>query len=569
MIKSLRNYQKDAVIKIQNKLTASPHPILVNASVGAGKSLIIATVLLDFERRGLRALCLTLNSTLIQQNTDTYKLQGGQASIYCAALKSKCCKNLIVFASPNSICQSIRNKQEISCKPFHLIIIDECHNVSPHDSNSMYMRIVNHYGSMAQTQQYDFHLIGLTGTPYRGKNESIVGETQLFKEETVTVKMPWLIKNNYLVRPQFGATHVDAIDFSHCHVENTGKFKHKDLELAIHKDERLTGRIMREVSSIVGERFIRNGFGGAFIFAATRQHCLECARSLPDGQWAIITGETPHDERREILYRATNKDIKYLINVNCLTTGIDIPHFDTVAWLRPTESLILYTQGIGRCLRLYAGKSCGLILDYAGNLERHGTIDDELINEALKPTPENEKEYIIPCYTCNTLNTLHARRCIGVINDSRCDHYFQFKECAQCGIKNDITSRQCRQCLTELIDPNARLKEKTQTFELNVIKTKYFLMSPNGIKKNPIVCAEYITNQGIVFENHSTSTVKSQNILYAKFIRVHIKQNPSSFYPFMNNWDTMQRMIRSAQVPHQLICKKNERNKYEIIKKLF
>ena len=63
--------------------------------------------------------------------------------------------------------------------------------------------------------------------------------------------------------------------------------------------------------------------------------------------------------------------------------GVDVPYFDVCAWLRPTESLILFIQGIGRVLRLHPSKQNALILDYAGNVERHGHIDDAIINAAL------------------------------------------------------------------------------------------------------------------------------------------------------------------------------------------
>ena len=85
MKKQLRQYQKDCLTDLRTRLKDTDSPILVNASVGAGKSLIIAELLLTIEKAGWRALCLTLNSELIRQNVSTYQLQGGHASIYCSA----------------------------------------------------------------------------------------------------------------------------------------------------------------------------------------------------------------------------------------------------------------------------------------------------------------------------------------------------------------------------------------------------------------------------------------------------------------------------------------------------
>jgi DNA repair protein RadD len=545
MLKHLRPYQAEALNKLRQRLKEVTHPLLVNASVGAGKSLILSELLLDMERANYRALCLTMNSTLILQNAEIYRFQGGNPGVYCASLNQKDTKQHVIFASPHSI---VTNLPEIN---FNLIIIDECHNLHFEDKNSMYIRILNHYGYRAQLTNYSFRIVGLTGTPYRGKGISIVGEDQFFKEEICKISTSWLIKEGYLVKPKFGLTHVDAIDFSQCRVQNTGKFKHEDIEKAIHKDERLTGKIMREVSDIVESRCVQNGLGGAFIFSSTTKHCHECAKSLPDDQWAIITGKTKHEERKIILSKATSGNLRYLISVNCLNVGVDIPNFDVCAWLRPTESLILYTQGIGRVLRLHPSKSDALVLDYAGNLERHGDIDDPIINEALQPTEETEKDYVILCHTCNTFNTEHARRCIGIINEKRCDHYFEFKDCPKCETKNDTTSRYCRCCEYELIDPNAKLKRINNVFTTSVKTATYNIHGQS-------IFIHYITEDGLFSESYSINSERSRNILYAKFVRLHLEK-PSQYYMGLKYGNVIEKMLKdeSLRTPTELVCEGN------------
>jgi DNA repair protein RadD len=564
LIKTLRPYQQECLNKLRKRLKEITHPLLVNASVGAGKSLILSELLFIIERSNFRAICLTLNSTLIQQNAKTYNDQGGHAGIYCAGLNAKDVKESVIFGSPHSVAQGINQNQDISRQPFNLIIVDEAHNINPHDNSSMFMRILNHYGMLAQESQYSFRVVGLTGTPYRGKAISIVGKEQYFKEEVCNISSTWLIEQGYLVKPHFGLTHVEAIDFSECRVQNTGNFRHKDLEKAIHKNERLTGEIMREITAV-----IESGRNGAFIFAATRKHCYECARSLPEGQYAVITGETPHDERKKILEDARNGIINYIINVNCCVVGVDVPRFDVCAWLRPTESLILYTQGIGRVLRLYSGKRHAIVLDYAGNLDRHGDIDDPIINEALKPSPENEKDYVIPCYTCGTNNTVHARRCIGIVGDKRCEHFFEFKNCPSCGAANDITSRHCRGCAGELIDPNLKLSKVKNNYLLDVKSAEYWI-NETAWRRSPVINAKYITNDKDVFEAFFTNTEKSKNITYARFVRHHIP-NPSEFYMHLQSPLKIKEMIYERQIktPYQLTCTKDEYGKYHVIKKSF
>lgn len=563
MIKTLRPYQKVIVDEIKRRLKESDDPILVDASVGSGKSLIIATILLLVEKAGFRALCLTLNSTLIKQNAEIYELQGGNPDIYCAGLNSHECQKNVVFASPHSVVQGIRKQQDIARQPFQLVVIDEAHNINPHDEKSMYIRILKHYSMKAQIDGYKFKLIGLTGTPYRGKGESIVGPTGLFKTKACEISTSWLIQQKFLTKPYFGLPQVDSFDFSQLRVKNTGKFDQKQLAQLVDENERLTGEIMREIT-----RVVENGRKGAFIFASTRKHCLECVKSLPEGQYAIITGETPHELRSSILEKARNGTIKYLVNVNCLTVGVDITSFDVCAWLRPTESLVLYTQGIGRVLRLHPGKSSAIILDYAGNLQRHGDIDDPIINEALQPREENEQEYIIPCYTCGTNNTLHARRCIGVHNDKRCDHYFEFKPCHVCAVQNDITARHCRACDAELIDPNSKLSKDNQTLTVHIVKGEYWITAMKG--GFPIINCRYYSASGWSYtEMFYTNTDKSRNILYAKFVRLQI-DGPSEFYMKLCDYRVMLGMIeRGVKTPHSIVVINNPDGTYKLIKKLF
>ncbi len=562
-IKTLYPYQQQALDTLLKRLKQTTHPLLVNASVGAGKSLIIAELLLVLERGGMRALCLTLNSTLIQQNSDAYKLQQGQCGIYCAGLDAKDTKELIIFGSPNSVCKDISNKGNISRQPFNLIVVDEAHNIHPHDSDTMYQRIINHYGFMAQQDQYSYRVVGLTGTPYRGKGNKIIGDDQFFKEQVCDISTSWLIEQDYLTRPYFGIQNIEY-NFSKLRVNNMGKFNAKKLQQVVDENERLTGQIMRELVDIM------KNHTGAFIFASTRKHCLECAKSLPNGEWAIVTGKTPHEQRKIILENARSGIYKYLISVGCLNVGVDVPSFDVCAWLRPTESLVLYTQGIGRVLRLHPGKQRAIVLDYAGNLQRHGDIDDPIINAALQPQVENEKEYVIPCYTCNTNNTVHARRCIGILHNKRCDHYFDFKDCTNCNEKNDITSRTCRICDFELIDPNAKLKRITPTlYNLTVTSADYWA-SVHGQSVLPVINAKYNTLEGAVFECYLTNSARAQNIFYGRFLRLHFDKS-SAFYPHLARLDKMREMIASPllKTPHTIVCRKDDYGRFEVVKKLF
>lgn len=573
MIKQLRPYQQDVLDTLKIRLKETEYPLLVNASVGAGKSLIIAELLLLIEKAGWRALCLTMNSTLIRQNTDTYIAQGGNAGIYCAALRMKQTEQPVIFASPMSVKGSIRKGEKLSGVPFNLIVVDECHNINFNDQSTTYMRIFNHYSHLATILGHKLRFVGLTGTPYRGKGHTIVGDKLFFKEEVCAITAEWLIENKYLTPPIWGVCDKSLeYDFKKLKANSLGKFNNNDLEAVINKTPRLTAHIMAEVYQIVKDR------KGAFIFASSLKHCEECAAWLPPDETAIITGDTPDCLREEYIEQAKWGKIKYLVNVNVLCTGVDVPNFDTVVFVRPTESLVLYMQCLGRGLRLSEGKTDCLILDYAGNLDRHGDIDNPIINKALQPKNENDPDYCIECFNCNTLNTLMARRCIGTKDDKRCDHWFDWKDCDNCGTKNDIVSRQCRECGHELIDPNRNLKETASTQErytFFVHNTEYILSMDSSGK--PIFIIRYTIKGNTGYISHKKiqetfylGSEKSRNFFYHTIVKQHFKSK-ENVYENLLNFEFLKKIVQNDELyaPFSIECVNKNDSSLKIVKKNF
>lgn len=539
---TLRTYQQEAVTKIKSRMREANHPLLVNMSVGAGKSLCLSEILLWIERANYRALCLTMNSTLVSQNNQTYQNQGGNSGIYCSGLKEKDTNSPVIFGSPQSVVLGIKGELSIAKVPFNLIIVDEAHNIDGNNNDTIYMRILNWYGYKAQEEGRSFRVLGLTGTPYRGKSVSIIGPYQYFKEEVVKVQMPWLIENGYLCRPHFEITKDLKIDFSNCKVNSMGKFSNTDLENSLGKDERLTGKIMREIVSIV-----EPSAGGAFIFASTLNHVQECMRSLPSNACYIVAS-TPHHERKRILEAANRGEIKYLVNVATLLVGVDVPRFHIAAFLRPTESLVLFNQAIGRALRLFPGKSRALILDYADNLSRFQDFDDPIVNQALDEQAEGDPDYCIPCYQCGIANTVTARRCRGIVDNVRCDYYFEWKDCFFCSTQNDNTARACRECGKELIDPNVKLKpipiiERIKVDTMDIRLNRDFLDQPHSIL--------IVYNRSIT-ETYMLTSTKALNIFYANFVRKHVN-NPSEYYMSLSEESTLLEIIQCSQTPEFLI----------------
>lgn len=580
-MKIIRPYQQACVNEVITHLKYSNGPILLMASVGAGKSLMIAEILLKLTLDNSRALCLVNNAELVRNNWETYLNQGGKAGIYCAALYKKETKKNVIFATPQSIIRGLN--KDIGQIKFDLIIVDEAHSINYLNKSSSFMRILIHYAALNP----QLSLLGATGTDFRYKGTSIVGEECLFKKKVGNIETHWLIENNYLVRPTFEIS-TPSIDFSHVKLNSMGKFDSKQLDETINKNTRLTEIICEELIRIM-ESTNRQG---VFIFATTKKHAYEILSHLPPDESAIILGETTHNERSEILYRARHGTIKYLVNIAIISVGVDVPRFDTIAYLRPTESLVLMVQTMGRALRLYPNKSDALILDFAGNIERHAHWDNPIILDAIKQTIDKDEPYIITCPKCMSLNTLKARRCIGLEGNNlfldlqsvgsnsphqvRCNYYFSFKECTNsvCKAQNDLSARECRICKVELIDPNAALNLAplyNQHLTLKVLEAKYSITRYRGdfTIHAAYKCEhpELDKSNPWMYESFTPNSAKAKNYFYAKFIRLHCK-NPSQYYRKLSYIDAMNDMLQKVNTPKDVIAK-NVAGMLKIVNKVF
>lgn len=568
-MKELRLYQKQAVQECWNELKETDEPVLLMASVGSGKSLMLASILIRIEKLGKRALCLVNNAELVRNNCAIFKEQGGKTSVYCAALGEKEDNAPIIFGTPQSILNGINKNERIAQIRFNILVVDEAHTINYNNSSSVLMRILRHY-----KQEYEpMRVLGATGTNFRYKGERIVGSDCLFRKQVGNITTEHLIKDGYLINPEFEIDKSLIIDFSKIKIKNNGKFDSRELELVVNKNTRLTELICKQIVHIMEtqHRF------GVFIFATTKKHAEEILCHLPTTQSALILGETNQGDRTRILNEARIGNIRYLVNISIISVGVDIPAYDTIAYLRPTESLVLLVQTMGRVLRLSenTGKTQSLVLDFAGNIERHQDWDNPIILKAVNQTINKDKPLLIICPKCQSNNTEHARRCIGSQeNGPRCDYYFEFKECPNenCKAKNDIATRHCRVCSTEIIDPNKKLTldiQKERLRELRVINTKYGLRQTS--KGFRVFCMyKCKNNKGAIetfFENYTPTTEKSKNVFYGQFVKKHIN-NPSNWYKYLDNQRKILEMLSVANNPISIVIK-NDSKGLKIQRKIF
>jgi DNA repair protein RadD len=375
---TLRDYQQASVDACFDYLenNESGNPILC-LPTGAGKSILIAEIINRLMPFSPSIIMVTHVKELIEQNYQ--KLisinPSCPAGIYSAGIGRKDVHKPITFCG----IQSVYKKANLFA-PVDLVIIDECHLLSPKD-DATYQKflkdLLDHNPKM--------RIIGLSATPYRSQGV-LVGEGNLFDDIAYEVSILKLIKDGYLCRLTSKASKVQA------NLENVkitaGEFNTKQMAQAF-DIESIT---RKAVSEIIDYGHNRKSW---LIFGSSVEHCEHLKNEFTKKGVAceIVIGDTPKDERERILNAYKSGVLKCVINYGVLTTGFDAPQTDLIALLRATRSTGLYVQILGRGMRIAPGKEDCLILDYGGNIKRHGPVDAIRVKE--KRQSDGKKEYEI------------------------------------------------------------------------------------------------------------------------------------------------------------------------------
>ncbi|WP_199437380.1 DEAD/DEAH box helicase [Vibrio owensii] len=539
---TLRPYQADSVKAVIHYFRKHSTPAVIVLPTGAGKSLVIAE--LARLAKG-RVLVLAHVKELVEQNHAKYEGYGLKGSIFSAGLGRKETDQQVVFASVQSV---VRNLDSFK-NQFSLLVIDECHRV-PDEKTSSYQKVITHLRELNP----GIKVLGLTATPYRlgmgwiyqyhTRGQVRTEEPRFFRDCIFELPIRYLLDENFLTPARMMDAPVLSYDFSQLKPANTGRYKEAEMDMVIDKAKRATPQIVEQIIQYAKER------KGVMVFAATVRHAQEIHGLLPEGETAIVIGDTPTPERDAIIQSFKNREIKYLVNVSVLTTGFDAPHVDLIAILRPTESVSLYQQIVGRGLRLSEGKSECLVLDYAGNSY------DLYQPEVGDPKPDSTSEIItIPCPACGFNNNFwgkldsngfllehFGRRCQGYFEDDEtgerehCGYRFRAKYCGECGADNDIAARICHECDATLVDPDKKLKEALNLkdaliFECTEMDLSVFKSSDGKSQLKVTYSGETYQGEGnaLVHEFWSLNTKKQKQTFKDQFVRPHLADKHRPF----------------------------------------
>lgn len=534
---TLRPYQADSVKSVIHYFRKHQTPAVLVLPTGAGKSLVIAE--LARLAKG-RVLVLAHVKELVEQNHEKYEGYGLKGSIFSAGLGRKETDQQVVFASVQSV---VRNLDSFS-NQFSLLVIDECHRV-PDEKNSSYQKVITHL----RENNSGIKVLGLTATPYRlgmgwiyqyhTRGQVRSDEPRFFRDCIFELPIRYLLDEGFLTPARMIDAPVLSYDFSQLKPASTGRYKEAELDMVIEQSKRATPQIVDQIIHLAQDKL------GIMVFAATVRHAQEILGLLPEGEASIVIGDTPTLERDQIINDFKERRIKFLVNVSVLTTGFDAPHVDLIAILRPTESISLYQQIVGRGLRLAPGKKECLVLDYAGNSY------DLYQPEVGDPKPDSDSEIItIPCPACGFNNNFwgkldsngfllehFGRKCQGYFTDEdtdereHCGYRFRAKYCGECGADNDIAARICHECDATLVDPDKKLKEALNLKDALVFEC--LEMDLNVFKddkgKSQLKVTYRGENQAQVHEFWSLTTKKQKQNFKDQFVRPHLADRHRPF----------------------------------------
>lgn len=405
---NLRWYQSEAIDAVYDYLCNKQGNPIIALPTGTGKSYVIAelTRLMMVHFRSMRIINLTHVKELIVQNM--LELKGiwpaAPVGVYSASVGKKEHHYPITFAGIGTI----HNKTALFGK-IDLLIIDECHLVSQHES-TMYRKFVD------KLTKINPHLrvIGLTATAWRLSSGHLT-QSGLFTDVCYDLTTPHaftrLMADGYLVPLVPKRTRLQY-DMSCVHTIG-GDYKQDEMQQAIDVDQ-LTIEAVREIIAQAKDR------KHVLIFAAGVAHAEHVTEALTrmdfENKTAFVHSRISGDERDDRIKAFKAGKLKYLVNNTILTTGFNFPALDMIVVLFATKSASKWVQVLGRGTRPAPGKNNCLVLDFAGNTQRLGPINDPYI-----PDKKKKGGGVAPvklCPECDTYNHASATVC------AECGHKF-------------------------------------------------------------------------------------------------------------------------------------------------
>jgi DNA repair protein RadD len=383
-----RPYQKRAHDALIQQIANGGGSPIADLATGLGKSIIVAMCAKTLLERwpSMRIMMLVHKRELVEQNYEKLKSIWPDApvGIYSAGLGRRDTNQQIIFGSIASV---YRDPYQFG--PRHATICDECHLI-PNSGEGMYR---TYFDAVSEMTHGRFRALGLTATPYRMDSGRLDrGDGRLFEDTVFSYGIGEGTRDGWLapLTARLGDVEIDARNIA----RRGGEFVAGDVQRAALEE----GLLERTADDLV-RRGREAGRRSWLIFCAGVDHARMMQRALLERgiATATITGQTSTGDRDAYIAAFKRGEIQAITNADVLTTGFDAPNVDLLAMLRPTLSTGLYIQIMGRGTRMSADiarsineagsaeqrreliagsvKPNCLVLDYSGNVRRHGPVD--------------------------------------------------------------------------------------------------------------------------------------------------------------------------------------------------
>lgn len=364
---TLRPYQQEAVDKAVEYLRAKhTHNGLLVLPTGSGKSLVVAGII---KALGEPTLVLQPSKEILWQNVEKFRSYGGRCGIYSASAGVKRLDD-VTFATIGSVIKKLDKLER-----FKYILVDECDLIN--SAGGMYEELITTLG---------VKVMGLTATPYR------LGRTTDIKTGMSQAILKFLTRTRPAV-------------FSHVvyYVQNGRLFSDGHLcKLVYHEVDTINRAALQKNSTgadytdeSVKAEYARTGFEQKIVkvvnrlFEVGRRNCLVFTKFVREAEMvasmipgaAVVSADTKPADRDRIIGGFRSGRIRCVVNVGVLTVGFDYPELEAVVMARPTMSLRLWYQVVGRGVRPHPNKDHTMVIDMGGNLAQFGKVEDLVLKQ--------------------------------------------------------------------------------------------------------------------------------------------------------------------------------------------
>ena len=387
---SLRNYQERTVEAIRQQAMSGSKRILVALATGGGKTHTMAQLVLNALGKDNKVLALMHRRGLVEQMVERFSECGIDSGIIMAG-KDPDLDRRCQVASLWTYRRRVMLEENQFNRWFHeapFLIIDEAHHVI----NKTYQKILEDYT--------DSFVVGFTATPIRSTG---AGLGTYFDSLVNVVGMEELINGGYLIPGVYYGP--SEPDLSKLKIVQ-GDYEKKGLNEKMNKPQ-IIGDVVDNWLKLASDK-------QTMVFSVNRKHgkalCLEYQSRGIKAEY--LDAHNDDDERDGVLMRFRNGDTQVICQVALYTEGTDIPEIECLVIARPTKSLGLHRQILGRGARPYPGKESFIVLDHGGNIKRLGFYEDEIswtLDEKkgsnTADVPRVKEKTIIDCPMCSTLFT--------------------------------------------------------------------------------------------------------------------------------------------------------------------